>query len=44
LNTLIRAVRPWGQALSDVTIVAGETGGKITSVEAHDPARPFRPM
>jgi cytosine/adenosine deaminase-related metal-dependent hydrolase len=35
LNTLIRAVRPWGQALSDVLI----TDGKITGVEAHDPAR-----
>jgi len=39
LNTLIRAVRPWGQALSDVTLVAGEAGGKITAVEPHDPAR-----
>ncbi|GAA5200788.1 amidohydrolase family protein [Arthrobacter gyeryongensis] len=36
MNTLIRAVRPWGQALSDVLI----TDGKITGVEAHDPARP----
>lgn len=35
MNTLIRAVRPWGQALSDVLI----TDGKITGVEAHDPAR-----
>ncbi|QHK20756.1 hypothetical protein GU243_14670 [Pseudarthrobacter psychrotolerans] len=26
MNTLIRAVRPWGQALSDATIAAGETG------------------
>src|SRR4029453_9442256 len=39
LNTLVRAVRPWGQALSDVTLVAGEAGGKITAVEPHDPAR-----
>lgn len=40
MNTLIRAVRPpWGQALSDVTLVAGEAGGKITAVEPHDPAR-----
>jgi len=39
LNTLIRAVRPWGQALSDVTLVAGEAGGKITAVEPHNPAR-----
>ena len=39
MNTLIRAVRPWGQALSDVTIVAGEAGGKITGVEPHDPDR-----
>ena len=38
MNTLIRAVRPWGQALSDVTLVAGEAGGKITAVEPHDPA------
>jgi cytosine/creatinine deaminase len=35
LNTLIRAVRPWGQALSDVLV----TDGKITGVEPHDPAR-----
>ncbi len=35
MNTLIRAVRPWGQALSDVLI----TDGKITGVEPHDPAR-----
>lgn len=35
MNTLIRAVRPWGQALSDVLI----TEGKITGVEPHDPAR-----
>ncbi|MHC6219377.1 amidohydrolase family protein [Arthrobacter sp. MMS24-S77] len=33
--TLIRAVRPWGQALSDVLI----TDGKIAGVEPHDPAR-----
>lgn len=39
MNTLIRAVRPWGQALSDVTLVAGEAGGKITAVEPHNPAR-----
>ncbi|MGJ3192771.1 amidohydrolase family protein [Paenarthrobacter nitroguajacolicus] len=39
MNTLIRAARPWGQALSDVTIVAGEAGGKITGVEPHDPDR-----
>lgn len=38
MNTLIRAVRPWGQALSDVTLVAAEGGGKITSVKPHDPA------
>lgn len=36
MNTLIRAVRPWGQALSDVHI----TDGKITGVEPHDPERP----
>ncbi|MFB9821077.1 amidohydrolase family protein, partial [Arthrobacter ramosus] len=35
MNTLIRAVRPWGQALSDVLI----TDGKITGVEPHDPTR-----
>lgn len=35
MNTLIRAVRPWGQALSDVLV----TDGKITGVEPHDPAR-----
>ncbi|WP_427134438.1 amidohydrolase family protein [Pseudarthrobacter sp. S9] len=35
MNTLIRAVRPWGQTLSDVTIA----DGKITGVEPHDPAR-----
>jgi cytosine deaminase len=35
LSTLIRAVRPWGQALSDVLI----TDGKITGVEPHDPER-----
>ncbi|UXM92611.1 amidohydrolase family protein [Paenarthrobacter sp. JL.01a] len=44
MNTLIRAVRPWGQALSDVTLAAGEagdaeSGGKITAVEPHDPSR-----
>ncbi|RAX45642.1 N-isopropylammelide isopropylaminohydrolase [Arthrobacter sp. AQ5-06] len=39
MNTLIRAVRPWGQALSDVSIAAGKTGGKITRVEPHDPHR-----
>ncbi|MFC8041578.1 amidohydrolase family protein [Paenarthrobacter sp. NPDC057355] len=44
MNTLIRAARPWGQALSDVMIAAGETGGaeaggKITAVEPHDPSR-----
>ncbi|MFF2843435.1 amidohydrolase family protein [Paenarthrobacter sp. NPDC057981] len=49
MNTLIRAVRPWGQALSDVTLAAGEAGGaeaggveaggKITAVEPHDPSR-----
>lgn len=39
MNTLIRAVRPWGHELSDVSIVSGETGGKITAVEPHDPAR-----
>ena len=38
MNTLIRAVRPWGQDLSDVTLVAGEGGGKIIAVEPHDPA------
>ncbi|GAB3562123.1 amidohydrolase family protein [Arthrobacter alkaliphilus] len=35
MNTLIRAVRPWGQALSDVLIA----DGKIAGVEPHDPAR-----
>lgn len=35
MNTLIRAVRPWGQALSDVVVA----DGKITGVEPHDPAR-----
>ncbi|MGO4859966.1 amidohydrolase family protein [Arthrobacter sp. 2MCAF14] len=35
MNTLIRAVRPWGQALSDVLI----TDGKITGVEPHASAR-----
>lgn len=35
MNTLIRAVRPWGQALSDVLV----TDGKITGVEPHHPAR-----
>ncbi|MEV8151004.1 amidohydrolase family protein [Arthrobacter sp. NPDC080073] len=35
MNTLIRAVRPWGQALSDVLI----TDGKITGVEPHAGAR-----
>ncbi|MFI2564029.1 amidohydrolase family protein [Paenarthrobacter sp. NPDC018779] len=35
MNTLIRAVRPWGQALSDVML----SGGEITGVEPHDPAR-----
>ncbi|UYY82085.1 amidohydrolase family protein [Arthrobacter sp. YA7-1] len=35
MNTLIRAVRPWGQALSDVLV----TDGKITDVEPHHPAR-----
>ncbi|MFJ4169995.1 amidohydrolase family protein [Paenarthrobacter sp. NPDC089714] len=35
MNTLIRAVRPWGQALSDVVL----SGGEITGVEPHDPAR-----
>ncbi|MBT8163698.1 MULTISPECIES: amidohydrolase family protein [Arthrobacter] len=35
MNTLIRAVRPWGQALSDLFI----TDGKISGVEPHDPAR-----
>lgn len=35
MNTLIRAVRPWGQALSDVLV----TDGKITGVEPYDPAR-----
>ncbi|MFJ4268743.1 amidohydrolase family protein [Paenarthrobacter nicotinovorans] len=44
MKTLIRAVRPWGQALSDVTLAAGEagdseSGGKITAVEPHDPSR-----
>lgn len=39
MNTLIRAVRPWGQALSDVSIVADHAGGKITAVEPHDPQR-----
>lgn len=39
MNTLIRAVRPWGQALSDVTVAAGAAGGKITAVEPHDPSR-----
>ncbi|MDR6637140.1 amidohydrolase family protein [Paenarthrobacter nitroguajacolicus] len=39
MNTLIRAVRPWGHELSDVSIVSGETGGNITAVEPHDPAR-----
>jgi len=39
LNTLIRAVRPWGQALSDVTVSAGEAGGQINAVEPHDPHR-----
>ena len=39
MNTLIRAVRPWGNALSDVTLVAGEAGGKIIAVEPHDPDR-----
>ncbi|MFE4082292.1 amidohydrolase family protein [Paenarthrobacter sp. YIM B13468] len=37
--TMIRAVRPWGNALSDVTLVAGEAGGKITAVEPHEPDR-----
>lgn len=40
MKTLIRAARPWGQALSDVSIVSDSTGGKITAVEPHDPARP----
>ncbi|MFJ4210996.1 amidohydrolase family protein [Paenarthrobacter sp. NPDC089675] len=35
MNTLIRAVRPWGQALSDVSIA----DGKITAVEPHQPAQ-----
>ncbi|MEW1821253.1 amidohydrolase family protein [Arthrobacter sp. NPDC080031] len=35
MNTLIRAVRPWGQALSDVMI----TDGKISGVEPHAAAR-----
>jgi cytosine/adenosine deaminase-related metal-dependent hydrolase len=39
VNTLIRAVRPWGQALSDVSVAADAAGGKITAVEPHDPAR-----
>ena len=39
MNTLIRAVRPWGNALSDVTLVAGEASGKIIAVEPHDPDR-----
>jgi cytosine/adenosine deaminase-related metal-dependent hydrolase len=38
LNTLIRAVRPWGKTLSDVTVSAGEAGAKIIAVEPHDPA------
>ncbi|MGW9412863.1 amidohydrolase family protein [Arthrobacter cupressi] len=40
MKTLIRAARPWGQALSDVSIVSDSTGGKIAAVEPHDPARP----
>ncbi|MFJ4029418.1 amidohydrolase family protein [Paenarthrobacter sp. NPDC089989] len=35
MNTLIRAVRPWGQPLSDVML----SGGEITGVEPHDPTR-----
>lgn len=35
MNTLIRAVRPWGHALSDILV----TDGEITAVEPHDPAR-----
>ncbi|WP_347109829.1 amidohydrolase family protein [Paenarthrobacter sp. S56] len=39
MNTLLRAVRPWGKALSDVSILADQAGGKITAIEPHDPAR-----
>ena len=44
MNTLIRAVRPWGQALSDVLLKDGRIAGTARSPpsQPHDPPGTFR--